>query len=66
MPKFIEMLYDIVNGEEVERGRAIRDMGNFKLSGAFQHHGTDIGPAYHKRERQENEKVSLRQREDQP
>ena len=42
MPKFIEMLYDIVNGEEVERGRAIRDMGNLKLSAVFQQHGTDI------------------------
>ena len=40
--RFIEMLYDIVNGEEIERGRAIRDMGNFKLAAEFQHHHTDI------------------------
>ena len=36
------MLYDIVNGEEIERGRAIGDMGNFKLDAEFQHHHTDI------------------------
>ena len=42
MPKFIEMFYDIVNGEQIERGRAIRDKGNFKLSNAFRHHLIDI------------------------
>ena len=44
MPQFIEMLYDIVNGEEVERGRAVRDMGNFQLAPAFQHH-SDVAHA---------------------
>ena len=42
MPRFIEMLYDIVKGEDTERSRAIRDAGNFKLDPAFQHHYTDI------------------------
>ena len=42
LPKFIEILYGIVNGEEIERVRAIRDMGIFKLAAAFQHHATDI------------------------
>ena len=42
MPKFIEMFYDIVNGEQIERDRAIRDKGNFKLSNAFRHHLIDI------------------------
>ena len=42
MPKYIEMFYEIVNGEQIERGRAIRDKGNFKLSNAFRHHLIDI------------------------
>ena len=42
MPKFIEMFCVIVNGEQIERGRAIKDKGNFKLSNAFRHHLIDI------------------------
>lgn len=42
MPRFIEILYEIAKGEEMERSRAMRDTGNFKLDPAFQHHYTDI------------------------
>ena len=42
MPKFIKMFFDILNGEQIESGRAIRDKGNFKLSNAFRHHLIDI------------------------
>ena len=42
LPKFIEILYGIVSGEEIERERAIRDTGNFKLAPTFQHHYVDI------------------------
>ena len=40
--KFIEILYGIVSGEEIERERAIRDTGNFKFAPTFQHHYVDI------------------------
>ena len=41
-PKFINILYEIISGEKTERCRAIRDMGNFKLTQPFSHHILDI------------------------
>jgi hypothetical protein len=38
LPKFINTLYDIVRGEQLERCRAVRNTGNFKLADMFLHH----------------------------
>ncbi len=35
MPKFIEIVYNIVKGQEIERGSAIRDMGKFQTLPCF-------------------------------
>ena len=39
---FIECLFEIVKGEQEERCRAIRDLGNFRLCDRYQHHKIDI------------------------
>ena len=38
---FIECLFEIVKGEQDERCRAIRDLGNFRLCDRYQHHKID-------------------------
>jgi hypothetical protein len=42
LPKFINLLNDIVTGEVIERCRAIRGMGDFELDSMFLHHKIDI------------------------
>jgi hypothetical protein len=40
--KFVHKLYDIVVGEQEERCKAIRDMGNFRLSDRYVHNLIDV------------------------
>jgi hypothetical protein len=42
LPTFIETLQKIVDGEQIERARAIRDKGNYQLHSNFIHHKVDI------------------------
>ncbi|XP_053375386.1 uncharacterized protein LOC128547267 isoform X2 [Mercenaria mercenaria] len=42
LPKFIETLYDIVKGEQIERIRAMRNKGNYQLHSTYMHHAVDI------------------------
>ena len=42
MPTFIKKLYSIVKGEQIERVRAIRGQGSFRLDTNFTHHLVDI------------------------
>ena len=42
MPDFIKTLFDIVRSERNEMCRAIRGMGNYKLTDKFAHHYVDI------------------------
>ena len=50
-------MYDIVNGEEVERERAV--LGNFKLALALQHHGTDIDRWANISQEQRNKRMKI-------
>ena len=42
MPSFIKKMYTIVMGEQIERTRAIRGQGSFRLETNFSHHQVDI------------------------
>ena len=42
MPSFIKKMYTIVMGEQIERTRAIRGQGSFRLETNFIHHQVDI------------------------
>ena len=42
LPKFVRDLFTIVKGEQIERARAIRGMGNFRLHELFCHHAVDV------------------------
>jgi hypothetical protein len=42
LPKFINTLHEIITSEQEERCRAMRDMGNFRLSGKYLHHLVNI------------------------
>ena len=50
-------MYDIVNGEEVERERAV--LGNFKLALALQHHGRDIDRWANISQEQRNKRMKM-------
>jgi hypothetical protein len=51
IPKFIEEMYGIVEGEQLERCRSIRGMGDYTLDEIFVHHyaGKKLNQAIRKR-----------------
>lgn len=57
LPHFIHLLYDIVQGEQVEQCWAIRDNGNTKLSRHFTHHSisTDLWSSISQEQRNRRE-----------